>query len=517
MGNETIDSLGASKKVLPTRRSQPGERERPQTRSAPSSPIECPRQVFEAPHQRRRLKQIQSIINGHGVPLEGEIIDCASDSAGESASSESVSSMPVGHADEPNGYAKHDIPDAQRMPLEGEQVSCASGGGMNTAANGHTAEPSGHADGRRGLTATPSMSNKEEMVAVVPQTCNANASTYGSAQQHMDETDGLGNQTNMSSNESDTPSIAYGTKTASDTPRLTREPENESPDPTTLWKQVGIGDANISLPRSTPFEMPSTPSQDATYGQPQKTDGEFPTKDVEGETAGGDGKRSSGDAVDGTTSSGDIDPMRVEVAMLAGDSQIACCEQNMGNDLPELPDPFMNCQKHSCALIRPKHQCGRIKPEARNVSTARKVENACQGHGNATRSTRHNREGIGTCLVPTCKCWKQGERRPRGPRDEGEVQEALGHVETKGRRCQTDGATSSTRCNSKRVETRLLARDQAGQHKQQMRKPSNVPGPPGSHQKCPDKVSGPKRRLGTFKFEPRDVSRTRKAKTARQG
>ncbi|KAI6003343.1 hypothetical protein EDC04DRAFT_2972201 [Pisolithus marmoratus] len=436
--------------------------------------------------------------------------------------------MPVGHADEPNGYAKHNIPDAQRMLLEGEQVSCASGGGMNTAANGHTAEPSGHADGRRGLTATPSTSNKEETVAVVPQTCNANAGTYGSAQQHMDETDGLGNQTNMSSNESDTPSIAYGTKTASDA-----QPENESPDPTTLWKRVGIGDANISLPRSTPFEMPSTPSQDATYGQPQKTDGEFPTKDVEGETAGGDGKRSSGDAVDGTTSSGDIDPMQVEVAMLAGDSQIACCEQNMGNDLPELPDPSMNCQKHSCALIRPKRQRGRIKPEARNVSTARKVENACQGHGNATRSTLRNREGIGTCLVPTYKCWKQGERQrptinrcnvnpnalgqPRGPRGQGKVQQALGHAETNGIWHQTGDATSNARCDSKRVETRLLAGDQDGQRKQQRRKPSDIPGPPGSHQKCPDKVSGPKRRLGTFKFEPRDVSRTRKAETARQG
>ncbi|KAI6028180.1 hypothetical protein EDC04DRAFT_2927106 [Pisolithus marmoratus] len=387
------------------------------------------------------------------------------------------------------------------------------------------------------------MSNKEETVAVVPQTCNANAGTYGSAQQHMDETDGLGNQTNMSSNESDTPSIAYGTKTASDARQNVRtcqteldsprEPENESPDPTTLWKRVGIGDANISLPRSTPFEMPSTPSQDATYGQPQKTDGEFPTKDVEGETAGGDGKRSSGDAVDGTTSSGDIDPMRVEVAMLAGDSQIACCDQNSCSDLPESPGPSMNSRKHSRALIRLKRRRGRIKSEARNVSTTRKVKNACQEHGNAMRSTLRNREGIGTCLVPTYKCWKQGERQrptrnrcnvnpnalrqPRGPRGQGKVQQALGHAETNGIWHQTGDATSNARCDSKRVETRLLAGDQDGQRKQQRRKPSNIPGPPASHQKCPDKVSGPKRRLGTFKFEPRDVSRTRKAETARQG
>ncbi|KAI6027118.1 hypothetical protein EDC04DRAFT_2927767 [Pisolithus marmoratus] len=336
-------------------------------------------------------------------------------------------------------------------------------------------------------------------------------------------------------------SNAYGMKTASDARQNVRmcqmeldsprEPENESPNPTMPWKQVGIGDANISIPRNMPLETMSTPNEIVTFGQPASTDNGSATKDVEGEMAA-DGDE-QGEDVDSTTSSGDVDPMRVEVAMLAGDSQIACCDQNSCSDLPQSPGPPTNSQKHSCALIRPKRQRGRIKSEARNVRTMRKVENACQAHGNATRSTRHNREGIGTCLVPTCKCWKQGERRrptrnrcnvnmhvfrrTRGPGGREKVQQALGHVETKGTRCQMNGATSSMRCDSKRVETRLLAGDQAGQHKQQRRKPMDVPGPPASHRKRSEEVGRPKRRLEAINFESRDVSRARKLETAHQG
>ncbi|KAI6017113.1 hypothetical protein EDC04DRAFT_2608156 [Pisolithus marmoratus] len=282
-----------------------------------------------------------------------------------------------------------------------------------------------------------------------------------------------------------------------------------------------------------PLETLSTPNHNITFGGPASADKEPATKDVEGKTGSGDNEQNdSGDTVDGTTSSGDVDPMRVEGAMLAGDSQIACCEQNTASDLPVSPGPPTNCRKCSCALIRPKRRCGRIKFAAENVSTMRKVENTCWEHSNAKRSTRHHREGIGPCPEPTFEYWKQGEcrrparnqcnvnmdvfRRTRGPGGREKVQQALGHVKTRGTRCRTGDTTSNASCDSKRVETRLLAGDEDGQRKQQRRKPSDIPEPPTDCRKRSDEVDNPKRQLGAIKFQSRDVSRTRKAENAHQ-
>lgn len=116
------------------------------------------------------------------------------------------------------------------MPLEGEQASYASGSNAtNAAVDRHTDNLDGHADRPNGLTATPSTSNEGETLVAVPQTCSVDASTYEGAQWHVNETDSPGIYTNMSSNRTDTLSIAYNTK-------MTQGLENGSPDPTTPWE-----------------------------------------------------------------------------------------------------------------------------------------------------------------------------------------------------------------------------------------------------------------------------------------
>ncbi|KAI6016502.1 hypothetical protein EDC04DRAFT_2903224 [Pisolithus marmoratus] len=86
-----------------------------------------------------------------------------------------------------------------------------------------------------------------------------------------------------------------------------------------------------------PLETLSTPNHSITFGGPASADKELATKDVEGKTGSADNEQNdSGDTVDGTTSSGDVDPMRVEGAMLAGDTllQVPSAKQQ-----PPLPTP----------------------------------------------------------------------------------------------------------------------------------------------------------------------------------
>lgn len=163
-------------------------------------------------------------------------------------------------------------------------------------------------------------------------------------------------------------------------------PENESSDP-----------------RDALLKMPSTLNQNITFGGLENADKESASKDVEGKTGSGDNEQNdSGDAVDGTMSSNNVDPMRVEVAMLAVS-----------------PSPPMNCQKCSCALIQLKHRHGRIKSKARNVRTMQKLENACQEHSNVMQSTLHHQEGIGTCQKPVQCQSKHVETTQRARRSRG--------------------------------------------------------------------------------------------------
>ena len=81
-----------------------------------------------------------------------------------------------------------------------------------------------------------------------------------------------------------------------------------------------------------------------------------------------------------------------------------------------------------------------------------------------------------------------------------------------GRRCWMDDATSGARCDSRRVETRPLAREQADQHGQQEREPADVPEPSTPSQTTPRRHTNhpnPPQRHGKLKTSSRNVSQTR--------
>lgn len=119
----------------------------------------------------------------------------------------------------------------------------------------------------------------------------------------------------------------------------------------------------------------------------------------------------------------------------------------------------------------------------------------------------------------------------RGPRGQEEPRKVLGVAEDEWKRrndrervgmegkwCWMDGATSSTSCDSKRVETRLLAGDEgSGQHERQKQKPNDVPEPPtplGIHPRRPTKPVDEPRRRGKLKSQSRSVSTPRKLENA---
>ncbi|KAI6010372.1 hypothetical protein BKA83DRAFT_4631593 [Pisolithus microcarpus] len=355
---------------------------RPETakvKSVPASPIECPQQVFEAPHQCGRLKQVQSITNGHGVPLEGETIGGTSDSASQSHPSKqerpqtgSSPALPTDPMERPLRIfrihhrcgrlkttavdvseaeatcsttfeerikmVQSDIPNTQRLPLEGEQASCASDNTTSTGANGHADRSNGYAkrdvpDARgvllKGEQARYASSNKANL--------RGRTNTSRALGIHADDPSGQEEPTTTSI---ESTSVNGSLKMASDTSKNIRtaraksatrnSPEQLQKEPsesTMPWRRVGIGDIDAPTPQNVPIEGPSFKNQDITLGRLASPDEGHVASGVEGKKAGGDGE-------DDTTNSGNVDSKRVEAALLARESQDAYRGQNKRGNLP---------------------------------------------------------------------------------------------------------------------------------------------------------------------------------------
>ncbi|KAI5987822.1 hypothetical protein EDD15DRAFT_2199268 [Pisolithus albus] len=329
-------------------------------------PIEHPQQAFKPPHQRGRLKLVQSITNGYGVPLEGETIGVtqsnvpdtrrvplkgelagsASDSAGESANSEGMSTMPVGHADDSNGYVKRDVPDTRGVLLEGEQARYASSNKENLRGCSNTSRALGmHADDPSG---------REEPITTSIESTSVNGSLK------------------MASDTSKNIRMARAKSATRNSPEQLQKEPSESTMP---WRRVGIGDIDAPTPQNVPIKAPSFKNQDITLGRLASPNEGHVASGVEGKKAGGIGEPTHGK--DDTKNSGNIGSERIEAGLLAGDSQDAYRGQN------EL-----------------RRRRGRIKFEAGNVSRKRKCKNVYRGRGN---TTSHAREGIGTSHSLTIK------------------------------------------------------------------------------------------------------------------
>jgi len=127
-----------------------------------------------------------------------------------------------------------------------------------------------------------------------------------------------------------------------------------TPKPTSRWKQVSAGDGDVYILWSTPVEALGTASRRITFGQAESRDKPI-VASVEGERAGdgnGGRNRDVGD-LDGTTSSGDADSMRVKAVLLAAESQYThYSSRSHQNNLPMSSRPPILSTRHLYGLVR---------------------------------------------------------------------------------------------------------------------------------------------------------------------
>jgi len=150
-----------------------------------------------------------------------------------------------------------------------------------------------------------------------------------------DAPNGVGDHTDGSSRRTDTHSIGNGRETAENDSRSVRKRQTEAqtrnspkaheiatPEPTKRWRKVSAGGIHVYIPWNAPVAAIETANRNIVFGRPDSGD-EAIAPSVEGERAGeGDGGGYGGDGdVGDTTSGGNSDSIRVEAALLAGESQ----------------------------------------------------------------------------------------------------------------------------------------------------------------------------------------------------
>ncbi|KAI6099260.1 hypothetical protein EDD16DRAFT_1526924 [Pisolithus croceorrhizus] len=104
----------------------------------------------------------------------------------------------------------------------------------------------------------------------------------------------------------------------------------------------------------------------------------------------------------------------------------------------------------------------------------------------------------------------------RGPEGQEEANRVFRDFEDEHKH-QTDGAMSSTYCNLKQAETKLLAEEKTGEDQQQQHKPRNMPGPPTRLQKHTYELTRLRCQCRQIKSKSREVRRKWKGKNMYQG
>jgi len=218
------------------------------------------------------------------------------------------------------------------------------------------------------------------------------------------------------------------------------------------WKRVSTAEGDVYVPRNAPVAAIETANRNIVFGRPDSGD-EAIAPSVESERAG------DGD-VDDTTSGGDSDSIRVEAALLAGESQrvrysrttrtgnlpvsswppIRSAERPYGlvrrrrrrgrlkieriNDdqvskrrerettyleRPRTTQPPGNDPNQAYEVYRPRRRRGRIKIVPTNISRTPEVETTHLGRVNATRSTRRPKKRVRRVNKLTFKYRMPGE------------------------------------------------------------------------------------------------------------
>ncbi|KAI6009991.1 hypothetical protein BKA83DRAFT_3209226 [Pisolithus microcarpus] len=369
-----------------------------------------------------RIKMVQgNIPNAQRLLLEGEQASCVS--------SNTTSTGANGHADRLNGYVKRDVPDTRGVLLEGEQARIVSCNKANLRGRTSTSRVLGmHAD---------DPSRQEEPITTSIESTSVNGSLK------------------MASDASKNIRTARAKSATRNSPEQLQKEPSESTMP---WRRVGIGDIDAPTPQNVPIEAPSFKNQDITLGRLASPNEGHVASGVKGKKAGGIGEPTHGK--DDTKNSGNVGSERIEAALLAGDSQDAYRGQNERGDSPMSSRPPMRLQKHPYEAIRPRCQ-QHIRHDARSVEALQSTKSAhselkvlhgetaapddLQGPKECPEDTRNQRsvntnpssqiEGLGG--------QEEGSKMFGVVEDELRFQNDEEHVGMDGKWCRMDGATSS--------------------------------------------------------------------------
>jgi len=242
--------------------------------------------------------------------------------------------------------------------------------------------------------------NATQIVSIPRKKAKPPDSPFGTTRTAPDEPNGVGDHTDGLSRCTDAHSVGNGRETAENDSRSVRKRQTEAqtrnspkaheiatPEPTKQWTRVSIGGGDVYVPFNAPIAIPT---RRIVFGRPESGD-EAIAPSVEGERAGeGDGGGYGGDGDMGdTTSGGNSDSIRVEAALLAGESQrVRYSRRTRTGNLPVSSWPPIQFETRPYGLARRRPRRGRLKIERINgdqVSKAQKVEMTHLAHAYAAQ------------------------------------------------------------------------------------------------------------------------------------
>jgi len=213
-----------------------------------------------------------------------------------------------------------------------------------------------------------------------PDVPNGSGSHADGSSVHTD-THCVGNERETAGNEAERVRTRRNGLTTRNSPNAI---EIATPKPAGQWRKISIDDGDVYVPLNALIVVPS---RRIVFGRAESRD-EAIAPIVEGERAGdGDGSGYGDDGdVDGTTSGGSIDSMRVKATRLTRESQHERQSRRIrtGN-LPMSSWPPIQHAERPHGLIRHRRRRGRLKIERINVSQTKQVKTTYLERTSATQ------------------------------------------------------------------------------------------------------------------------------------
>jgi len=257
--------------------------------------------------------------------------------------------------------------------------------------------------------------NATQIVSIPQKKAKPPDSPFGTTRTAPDEPNGVGDHTDGSSRCTDVHSIGNGRETAENDSRSVRKRQTEAqtrnspkaheiatPEPTKQWTRVSIGGGDVYVPFNAPIAIPT---RRIVFGRPESGD-EAIAPSVEGERAGeGDGGGYGGDGDMGdTTSGGNSDSIRVEAALLAGESQrVRYSRRTRTGNLPVSSWPPVQHERRPYGSIRRRPRHGRLKIERINISQTPERETTYLGRAHVTQPPGNTSNQAYGVYRPRCR------------------------------------------------------------------------------------------------------------------